>query len=153
MPRRVIIPVDGSQHSLRAIAWYKENIYRSDDAVILFYATEGVSLPSVSLKTPMQVPLNEWESIVQAHQAKMAEVEKTATDACTQEGIEHTFETGTNPRPGEAIVEAIQRFNIDLVVMGSRGLGAFRRTFLGSVSDFVLHHCGKPVSIIPAANA
>ena len=34
-----------------------------------------------------------------------------------------------------------------LVVTGSRGLGVIRRTVLGSVSDYVLHHVKVPVVI------
>ena len=38
---------------------------------------------------------------------------------------------------------------IDYIVMGNRGVGLLRRTFLGSTSDFVLHHAHLPVTIIP----
>uniref|UniRef100_A0A1I8JPD6 Usp domain-containing protein n=1 Tax=Macrostomum lignano TaxID=282301 RepID=A0A1I8JPD6_9PLAT len=51
--------------------------------------------------------------------------------------------------PGEAIVQAAEEHEADLVVMGSRGLGTLRRTFLGSVSDYVLHHAYRPVLICP----
>jgi nucleotide-binding universal stress UspA family protein len=35
-----------------------------------------------------------------------------------------------------------------MLIIGSRGMGAFKRTFLGSVSDYCVHHCHCPV-IIP----
>ena len=34
-----------------------------------------------------------------------------------------------------------------MIVMGTRGLGTVRRTILGSVSDYVLHHAHCPVII------
>jgi hypothetical protein len=34
-----------------------------------------------------------------------------------------------------------------LIVIGTRGLGKIRRTFLGSVSDFVVHHADMPVLV------
>ena len=34
-----------------------------------------------------------------------------------------------------------------MIVMGTRGLGAIRRTILGSVSDYVLHHTKIPLVI------
>lgn len=50
-------------------------------------------------------------------------------------------------KPEEKIVEAARDENADVVVMGTRGLGKFRRTFIGSVSDYVLHHCHCPVLV------
>ena len=52
-------------------------------------------------------------------------------------------------KPGEAICGVIKECEADLVVMGSRGMGAIRRTFVGSVSDYVLHHSHVPVIICP----
>ena len=52
-------------------------------------------------------------------------------------------------KPGEAICSIIKERGIDLVIMGSRGMGAIRRTFVGSVSDYVLHHAHVPVIICP----
>ncbi|CAH8524861.1 unnamed protein product [Dicrocoelium dendriticum] len=52
-------------------------------------------------------------------------------------------------KPGPALVNFITEHKADMVVMGNRGIGALRRTFLGSVSDYVLHHAHVPVAIIP----
>ena len=37
--------------------------------------------------------------------------------------------------------------NSVLVVVGSRGMGSLRRTFLGSVSNYILRHCPCPVIV------
>ena len=50
-------------------------------------------------------------------------------------------------KPGESIVEQAATEKATLVVMGTRGMGTIRRTVLGSVSDFVLHHVHCPVLI------
>lgn len=55
---------------------------------------------------------------------------------------------------GACLVAYCQRERVDHLVLGSRGLGAFRRALyaavgLGSVSDFVLHHSPCPVSVAP----
>jgi len=57
---------------------------------------------------------------------------------------------------GACLVSYCQREHVDHIVLGSRGLGAFRRALyaavgLGSVSDYVLHHSPCPVSIVPPA--
>ncbi|MDR7870910.1 MAG: universal stress protein [Tissierellaceae bacterium] len=50
--------------------------------------------------------------------------------------------------PVEEIVKYAEEGEFDLVVMGSRGLGAFSRTLLGSVSDKVIHHINTSVLIV-----
>lgn len=49
--------------------------------------------------------------------------------------------------PGEEIVERASEVEASLVVTGTRGLGVIRRTVLGSVSQYVLHHSKVPVAI------
>jgi nucleotide-binding universal stress UspA family protein len=51
----------------------------------------------------------------------------------------------------ETIVREAERLHADLVVLGSHGHGALRRALLGSVSEHVLHHAGRPLLIVPAA--
>lgn len=50
-------------------------------------------------------------------------------------------------RPGEGIINAAREVNADVIITGSRGTGKLRRTFLGSVSDYVLHHSDVPVIV------
>ena len=49
--------------------------------------------------------------------------------------------------PEAWIVEKAKQEKPQLIVMGSRGLGSVRRTILGSVSDYVLHHAHCAVAI------
>lgn len=50
-------------------------------------------------------------------------------------------------KPGEAIVDAAKEENAAFIVVGSRGMGAVRRTLVGSVSDYILHHSHIPVVV------
>ncbi|XP_052798680.1 universal stress protein Slr1101-like isoform X2 [Mya arenaria] len=50
-------------------------------------------------------------------------------------------------KPGEAIIEGAIEENATLLMIGTRGRGKVRRTFLGSVSDYCLHHAPCPVLI------
>jgi len=50
--------------------------------------------------------------------------------------------------PGPMIIRFIKNNKIDLVVMGSRGGGAIKEIFLGSVSNLVLHKSLVPVMIV-----
>jgi nucleotide-binding universal stress UspA family protein len=50
-------------------------------------------------------------------------------------------------RPGELIVDLAEKEHCTMIIIGSRGLGMLRRTIMGSVSDYVLHHAHCPVVI------
>ena len=54
-----------------------------------------------------------------------------------------------NGQPGEAICEIAEERDVKLIILGCRGLNKIRRTFLGSVSDYVIHHCKRSVMVIP----
>lgn len=50
--------------------------------------------------------------------------------------------------PGDIIIEKAEKEGYDLIIMGSRGLGAFSRAILGSVSHKVLNHVNTNVLIV-----
>ena len=52
-------------------------------------------------------------------------------------------------KPGQGIVESAEKNGCEMIVMGSRGFGKFKRTILGSVSDYVVHNTSVPVLICP----
>ncbi|KAH9489605.1 hypothetical protein Btru_037497 [Bulinus truncatus] len=54
-------------------------------------------------------------------------------------------------KSGEAIIAAAKEEDAGLIVVGTRGMGKLRRTFVGSVSDYVLHHSDVPVLICRSA--
>ena len=60
--------------------------------------------------------------------------------------IEHKLERLLGS-PGDSIIKASEEQEVDLIVVGSRGQGALRRTILGSVSDYIIHHAHVPVMI------
>ncbi|KAL3853731.1 hypothetical protein ACJMK2_017248 [Sinanodonta woodiana] len=49
---------------------------------------------------------------------------------------------------GEKIVKTAEFNKANIIVMGTRGIGKIRRTILGSVSSYILHHAHCPVIII-----
>ena len=81
-----------------------------------------------------------------------AETEQRTTLACVASLFRNeNIPVRTLPEIGHA-VEAIARVadeeKVDLIVLGSRGMGGFQRFLLGSVSDGVAHHAHCPVLIV-----
>lgn len=57
----------------------------------------------------------------------------------------------THLRMGRAdveIVELAEELGADVIVVGSRGLGGFRRALIGSVADSGVHHAHCPVLVV-----
>jgi nucleotide-binding universal stress UspA family protein len=48
-------------------------------------------------------------------------------------------------RPADAIIDLAEKVGTDLIVVGSRGLGAIRRLVVGSVSEEIVHYANRPV--------
>ena len=51
-------------------------------------------------------------------------------------------------RPDETIVDFANQHDVDLIVIGSRGLGGYSRLLIGSVSNRVVHHSNCPVLVV-----
>ena len=50
---------------------------------------------------------------------------------------------------GYTICKIAKDHSASVIVTGQRGLGAIRRTILGSVSDYVIHHSHIPTVVVP----
>jgi len=51
-------------------------------------------------------------------------------------------------RPSNIIVEEAEKENVDLIVIGSRGLGGITGWILGSTSRHVVESCTKPILVV-----
>ncbi|XP_015754675.1 PREDICTED: universal stress protein Slr1101-like [Acropora digitifera] len=140
--RKVALPVDGSEHSERACDWYLKQMHKKgEDKVVIIHVNEMTR----SIET---ITKEDWEQHVKDHTQKVKDVEEKYKKKMCDEEAEFEVKL-ISGKPGEAIIEAMKECGADVVVMGSRGLGAIRRTFVGSVSDYVLHHSPVPVIICP----
>jgi nucleotide-binding universal stress UspA family protein len=50
--------------------------------------------------------------------------------------------------PSEALLDAAG--DADMIVVGSRGAGGFKKLLMGSVASQITHHAHIPVVVIPA---
>ncbi|BHF75321.1 hypothetical protein SprV_0501841700 [Sparganum proliferum] len=149
--RNVLLPVNLAEHSRRALDWYATNIYKSDDFIHVLYILE----PSYAANNfgltagGGQVKSGEINSMLAEH----IELSKTLGHEfllrIQERGLQGNYVLCVGTRPGEQIVSYAKENNVDLIVMGSRGVGTLRRTVFGSVSDYVLHRVNVPMAVVP----
>ena len=138
---KILLPVDGSQLSLEAVRF----------AIRL--AREG--LQSSFVLANVQEPATLYE-VMLAHDAEVLERVKNAAGEHLLQGAEALlaeagmeYEREVLPGdPAHALVDIIERFECDAVVMGARGLGALSGALVGSVSQALMRASPVPVTIV-----
>ena len=65
-----------------------------------------------------------------------------------QSGISVTQAHLVTGRAADAILDLGQQIGVDLIMVGSRGLGPVRRLLVGSVSEGIVHHAKCPVLMV-----
>lgn len=143
----ILVAVDGSSESDAAVRWATHEAQLRDLPITLAHVVVPVvtSWPVRSL----QAEFNEWQEdnarqvLAQAHKMLQSTLgESELPDVRTE--VLHDYAV-----PG--LVSAAK--TAEMIVVGSRGLGAFGRAVLGSVSSGVLHHARCPVAIVHADEA
>ncbi|KAL4235742.1 hypothetical protein ACF0H5_004134 [Mactra antiquata] len=149
--RTILIAMDGSKHAIQAFEWYAEHMHRDTDNVLMAHCAEmSLHLPSSAyLGSPATV-----HALLQKHEDHIKEIFKTIDDVAKKYKIEHKLVhiDSSHHKPGEAIVNAADQQNVDFIILGSRGHNKLRRTIMGSVSDYILHHSHVPVLICKHAH-
>lgn len=136
----ILLPVDGSALSLAAV---HHAIRLSRQGLQASFVLANVQEPS-SLYEMMVVHDPEGLERVRATAAEhsLAEADRLLTEA----GIEHQSEAGSGD-PAHVLVDIIERFGCDAVIMGAHGMGASGAAF-GSVAQAMLRHSPVPVMIV-----
>lgn len=150
-----MVPIDSSEKAEKAFDFYTENIYKEGDTVIFVHvqvtphSTAGFTRESTAGFTRGDGILpSEWTAKVMEAAEKAKTLVNHFEQKCNDLKIPNktVLESG---KPGEVIAKSALDQSANIIVMGSRGMNAIRRTFVGSVSDYVLHHVHIPVVVIP----
>jgi len=141
---KILLPVDGSDASLDAVRQALRMI------------REGLRASLVLAN--VQEPATLYEMLL-AHDPEV--IEKVSAEAglhlleaarslVREAGVEHEIEVAAGD-PAHTLIDILENFGCDMVVMGARGLGTLRSALLGSVSHEVLHAAQVPVLIVKQA--
>lgn len=143
----IIVGVDGSGHSRRALDWaIHEAAVRHAPLTVLTVQQVMNSFWAGPAVYPQDTELAE-------HARKTVQDEIDEALARLPEGARPPQVTvlGVAGLPAEALLGIGK--DADLIVVGSRGAGGFRKLLLGSVASQVTHHARVPVVVIPAAES
>ncbi|CAH1782032.1 unnamed protein product [Owenia fusiformis] len=143
----IIIPVDRSNHAEAAFNWYADNVYRPNHEVHIVHVHEPV-VPTTGASY-WAFNASAYEAFLLEDKKKVDKLLAVYDNFLKERNMKGKTHHQVNNNPGTAIVHYAEELKGTMVVMGSRGMGAVRRTFLGSVSDYVLHHAHIPVLVIP----
>ncbi|XP_060607071.1 universal stress protein in QAH/OAS sulfhydrylase 3'region-like [Ruditapes philippinarum] len=143
--RTIVIAIDDSEQSLNAFNFYVDNVNKVGDRVILVHVPEYSNvITDSSLLTDTQI-LAELMKVTEEKTRKLeADYILKMNELRINGSMKQHYGT-----PSEAIIAVVNEEKADLLILGSKGRGFIRRTFLGSVSDYCLHHCNVPVIICP----
>jgi len=135
--KKILVPLDGSSNSFRGFD-VAIHMAREYHATITGLYVAGIMKPRIN------DPLTPLEKILLSHAQKIM---KKAKLKAAKKGILF-FDRVTYGDDSKRIVEVADKQNFDLIVIGSRGMGAAKEIFLGSTSNYVLHKSKKPVLVV-----
>lgn len=139
--KKILIAVDGSENSKRVLIEAKKLASQPNVEITLLTVVKPViSAYYDNIESPR---FNDPEEMRKAGRAVL--------DWALQVLGKSADEVVAKVRrgdPADEILNEVEQEKYDLVVMGSRGLGTFTRTLLGSVSNKVLNHVDSDVLII-----
>ncbi len=142
----ILCPIDFSETSVRALnyATVFASRYQARLTVLHVAATFDTSVAPVPDEAGSVPHQASHDDIIARIQVSIAQAGATALNArlLAQAGCAH-----------ELIVNCAAAVDADLLVMGTHGLGGFRRLFLGSVTEKVVRTVGCPVLTVPPSAA
>lgn len=144
---KILLAVDGSPCSDTAVEEVKKRPWPPQSEVKIITAIETPVMVGIGLEP---WPADYYQEL----QKTAGEAARTVIDNAIRKLSEISDDTlkisheiiGGPAR--QVIVEEAEAWGADLIVMGSRGLGAWNRLLLGSVSSAVVHHAKCSVEIV-----
>ncbi len=141
--KRIVVGLDGSEGSGRALAWAISLARPVGAEIIAVYAANLMPTVPFAMGAGLAYTSDDWRKESQA----LLEGEWCQGLRTSAVRYRPVLEEGS---PAPAIMEVARREGADMIVVGSRGFGGFTELLLGSVSHQLAHHSAIPVVIVPA---
>jgi nucleotide-binding universal stress UspA family protein len=131
MFEKILLAVDGSEHSHQATAAASELAKSGGTVHVLHVHEAGLVLP-VETNTEAQGVVDQA-------------IKQLAADGVEVSGQAVPARAGS---VAPTIIDAARSFGCDLIVMGTRGLSDFSGLLVGSIAHKVIHHADCPVLVV-----
>lgn len=139
---KIIVAVDGSEPSGRAIQWVATHAPALEAEVVVVHA---IDLPILVAPWTAYIPMQSYSEV--DREAVRAQVDDWSAQL-TAASIPFRIELKDGD-PAFAIMQVAKDEDADLVVVGRRGRGGFAELVLGSTSYALTHHLNRPILILP----
>lgn len=141
---KILLPFDGSAGALDAVRFALRLASDGlDTSVVLANVQEPASLYELMVAHDPQV-------IEQVSAAAGLNTLQPAQSLLEAAGIAFETEVATGD-PAHTLVDILENYGCDMVVMGASGTSTLRSALLGSVSNELLHAAGVPVMIVKSS--
>ena len=141
----IVVGVDGSEESRAALAWAVEEGRLRQAPVLAIHAWEVPMVPAPTGLVPPSVEVVGDLTELRQDAADLVEtmVREIAGDAADVE----VRPLAVEDKPVNALLDAAEQNDAQMIVVGSRGHGGFVALLIGSTSDQVARHATCPVVI------
>jgi nucleotide-binding universal stress UspA family protein len=152
--KNVLVPLDGSEHSSRALETAIQIAKKFDAKITLIHvysvAATPVIMPEPATLTPSGVPIMTPAEVTKLVEAAR-EVGREILTAGKQKVESESIEVETVLEEGNTVHEIVKfakEAKSDLIIMGVRGIGRLRELLVGSVSEGVIKQAPCPVLVV-----
>jgi nucleotide-binding universal stress UspA family protein len=157
---KILIAIDGSEQSMDAVDYAIDIAQKDDTDLYALYVVSSPTLYHISSEMPEdQIPEEVRKIMQNAKQQSQPWFNKISDKiASSAAAVKENSKIPTIHLKTEVtispisvvgtIVEYVERKNIDLIVMGTRGRSGFKRLLLGSTASGVVTYAHCPVLIV-----
>ena len=144
---RILVPVDGSETSLKALAMSLQMAGESQGRVRIVHVIEGMAYSGGTVQTE-SFPGGLMGSVREAGKKLLEDAQALATAAGVEVETE-LFDT-FDGRLADVVSEAATQWQADLIVVGTHGRRGIGRVLMGSGAEQILRLASTPVLVVRA---
>jgi len=131
---KILVPLDGSKNSLRAL----------DTAILLFKNQDAIITGFHVIRFPVMFS----KEIRKQYVTNAKNIMEVALKHAKQHGIRFVDKIQYDGYIGSTIVKFAQDHKFNLIIIGSRGPNPIAEMFLGSVANYVINKAKMPVLLV-----